>query len=40
MVSPVLNQLPSYVFNLADGNIRRIVEGERVRTIMSTGGKN
>jgi uridylate kinase len=30
------NQLPIYVFNLADGNIRRIVEGERVGTIIST----
>jgi len=30
------NQLPIYVFNLADGNIRRIVEGERIGTIIST----
>jgi uridylate kinase len=30
------NHLPIYVFALADGNIRRIVAGERVGTIVST----
>jgi uridylate kinase len=30
------NGLPIYVFALAEGNIRRIVEGERVGTIIST----
>jgi uridylate kinase len=30
------NRLPIYVFGLADGNIRRIVLGERVGTIVST----
>jgi uridylate kinase len=30
------NQLPIYVFALAAGNIRRVVEGERVGTIVST----
>jgi uridylate kinase len=30
------NRLPIYVFELADGNIRRIVRGERVGTIIST----
>ena len=30
------NRLPIYVFGLADGNIRRIVAGERVGTIIST----
>jgi uridylate kinase len=30
------NQLPIYVFALADGNIRRVVDGERVGTIVST----
>ena len=30
------NQLPIYVFALSDGNIRRIVAGERVGTIIST----
>jgi uridylate kinase len=30
------NGLPIYVFALADGNIRRIVAGERVGTIIST----
>src|SRR5207245_1022595 len=30
------NKLPIYVFALADGNIRRIVSGERVGTIIST----
>jgi uridylate kinase len=30
------NHLPIYVFALADGNIRRIVDGERVGTIVST----
>jgi uridylate kinase len=30
------NGLPIYVFALAQGNIRRIVEGERVGTIIST----
>jgi uridylate kinase len=30
------NQLPIYVFALADGNILRVVDGERVGTIVST----
>ena len=30
------NHLPIYVFALADGNIRRVVRGERVGTIVST----
>ncbi len=30
------NHLPIYVFALADGNIRRIVDGDRVGTIVST----
>jgi uridylate kinase len=30
------NHLPIYVFALADGNIRRVVSGERVGTIIST----
>ena len=30
------NHLPIHVFALADGNIRRVVEGERVGTIVST----
>ena len=30
------NHLPIYVFGLADGNIRRVVAGERVGTIIST----
>jgi uridylate kinase len=30
------NGLPIYVFALADGNIRRVVLGERVGTIIST----
>ncbi len=32
------NRLPIYVFGLADGNIRRVVSGERVGTIISTPG--
>ncbi len=32
------NGLPIYVFGLADGNIRRVVLGERVGTIISTPG--
>jgi uridylate kinase len=32
------NKLPIHVFGLADGNIRRIVGGERVGTIISTPG--
>ncbi len=32
------NELPIHVFELADGNIRRVIEGERVGTIISTGG--
>ena len=32
------NKLPIYVFGLADGNIRRVVGGERVGTIISTPG--
>src|SRR6185436_3564811 len=30
------NNLPIYVFALADGNIRRVVSGERLGTIIST----
>jgi uridylate kinase len=30
------NNLPIYVFGLADGNIRRVVSGERVGSIVST----
>src|SRR5205809_2113881 len=30
------NRLPIYVFKLAEGNIRRVAEGERVGTIIST----
>jgi uridylate kinase len=30
------NHLPIYVFALADGNIRRVVDGERIGTIVST----
>src|SRR5207248_5701103 len=30
------NRLPIYVFKLAEGNIRRVVDGERVGTIVST----
>ena len=30
------NRLPIYVFALEDGNIRRVVRGERVGTIVST----
>ena len=30
------NNLPIHVFALADGNIRRVVEGERVGTLIST----
>jgi uridylate kinase len=30
------NQLPIYVFALEDGNIRRVVSGERVGTLVST----
>jgi len=30
------NHLPIHVFALADGNIRRVVDGERVGTIVST----
>jgi uridylate kinase len=33
------NKLPIHVFELAEGNIRRVVEGERVGTIIRTGGK-
>ena len=33
------NNLPIYVFELAEGNIRRVVSGERVGTIISTPGK-
>jgi uridylate kinase len=32
------NKLPIYVFGLADGNIRRVVAGERVGTIIATPG--
>jgi hypothetical protein len=30
------NKLPIYVFGLEDGNIRRVVSGERVGTLVST----
>ena len=30
------NDLPIHVFELADGNIRRVVAGERVGTLIST----
>jgi uridylate kinase len=30
------NELPIYVFASADGNLRRILSGERVGTIIST----
>ena len=30
------NNLPIHVFALADGNIRRVVLGERVGTLIST----
>ena len=33
------NNLPIYVFALADGNIRRVISGERVGTIISTPAK-
>jgi uridylate kinase len=33
------NNLPIYVFALADGNIRRVIAGERVGTIISTPAK-
>jgi uridylate kinase len=36
MVSPVLNNLPIYVFELREGNIRRVLAGERVGTIIAT----
>ncbi|HEY2935831.1 MAG TPA: UMP kinase [Gaiellaceae bacterium] len=32
------NKLPIHVFELANGNIRRVIEGERVGTIIATGG--
>ena len=33
------NNLPIYVFALANGNIRRVISGERVGTIISTPAK-
>jgi len=33
------NQLPIHVFALAEGNIRRVVDGERVGTLISTPGQ-
>ncbi|HEY7730069.1 MAG TPA: hypothetical protein VH950_04110 [Gaiellaceae bacterium] len=30
------NQLPIFVFELAEGNIRKVAAGERVGTIIST----
>jgi uridylate kinase len=33
------NNLPIYVFQLAHGNIRRVLDGERIGTIISTPGK-
>jgi uridylate kinase len=34
--SPVLNKLSIYVFALEPGNIRKVVSGERVGTLVST----
>ena len=34
------NELPIYVFSSADGNLRRVVAGERVGTIVSTPAKS
>ena len=31
------NHLPIYVFGAGEGNLRRVVDGERVGTIISTG---
>jgi len=33
------NGLPIYVFGLEDGNIKRVISGERVGTIISTPAK-
>jgi uridylate kinase len=33
------NNLPIYVFQFAQGNIRRVLEGERIGTIISTPAK-
>jgi uridylate kinase len=33
------NNLPIYVFALAEGNIRRVIAGERIGTLISTSGK-
>jgi uridylate kinase len=33
------NHLPIHVFALADGNIRRVVHGERIGTLISTPAK-
>jgi len=33
------NHLPIYVFELAPGNVRRVVMGERVGTVISSGGE-
>jgi uridylate kinase len=33
------NNLPIYVFQLARGNIRRVLAGERIGTIISTPAK-
>ena len=33
------NHLPIHVFALADGNIRRVIAGERIGTIISTPAK-
>jgi uridylate kinase len=33
------NNLPIYVFALADENIRRVVSGERIGTLISTPAK-
>ena len=33
------NNLPIYVFGLAEGNIRRVIAGERIGTLISTSGK-
>jgi uridylate kinase len=33
------NNLPIYVFQLAQGNIRRVLDGERIGTIISTPAK-
>ena len=36
MGSPMLNNLAIHVFELAEGNIRRVAAGERIGTVIST----